>query len=367
MRRPISPANRSALIVGGFFIALFAMAFVWVNPEAIRLQRQRNLTKEVNAAGDGAEMVWIPAGKFIMGGVGSEVPPDELPLHDVKIDGFWIDRTLVTNEEFARFTGQTHYVTVAERPLTARTTPGLLPQFEGKSASLCFRPPKPGEAVTSAYQWWEPVVGANWRHPDGEGTDLKGLEKHPVVHVCYQDAMAYCHWAGKRLPTESEWEYAARGGIDSQPFVWGSEKNPGGKWMANIWQGHFPEECRVEDGFKGTSPVGSFPANGYGLFDMSGNVWEWTADWYRPDSYAQIAKNSTHEARHNPTGPEDSYDPDEPGVWKKVTRGGSFMCSDNYCRGYRPSARMKTSIDTGLQNTGFRCVKDAPPATTATR
>jgi formylglycine-generating enzyme required for sulfatase activity len=181
-----------------------------------------------------------------------------------------------------------------------------------------------------------------------------------VVHICYEDALAYCRWAGKRLPTEAEWEYASRGGLVAQPYMWGAEFRPGGKWMGNTWQGNFPAERRVEDGFDGTAPVASFPPNGYGLFDMAGNVWELTSDWYRPDTYERLAKSSSREARHNPQGPADSFDPDEPGIQKKVTRGGSWMCSDNYCRGYRPSARMKTAPDTGLQNTGFRCVKDGP-------
>ena len=356
----IPPATRTALIIGGFFLALISMTGFWVGRKAMEIKQQRKATSAASNQVTG-DMIWIPEGSFTMGGVGEQAMSDELPLHDVKIDGFWMDKTEVTNEEFSRFAMATNYVTVAERPLSARTTPGLLPEFEGKTASLCFRAPKPGEQADSAYQWWEPVIGANWRHPTGANSDLKGLEKHPVVHVCYEDAEKYCAWAGKRLPTEAEWEYAARGGLVAKAYVWGSEMRPDGRWMANTWQGHFPNEHVVQDGFAGTAPVGSFPPNGYGLYDMAGNVWEWTSDWYRPDTYALLAKNPSREARHNPKGPTDSVDPDEPGVQKKVTRGGSFMCSDNYCRGYRPSARMKTSPDTGLQNTGFRCVKDKKP------
>ena len=355
----VSPAARAAFIVGGFFLGFICLATFWITREAARIKREREQTVLANRQRkETGEMVWIPPGSFTMGGVGENVPVDELPLHDVKLDGFWIDKTEVTNEEFTRFVTATGYVTVAEHPVTAKTTPGLLPQFEGKTVSLCFRPPKPDEVVDNAYQWWEPRAGANWRHPEGEGSDLKGREKHPVVHVCYYDAVAYCQWAHKRLPTEAEWEYAARGGLVSQPYIWGSEMNPDGRWMANTWQGHFPEKNLVEDGYEGTAPVGSFPPNNYGLYDMAGNVWEITADWYRPDYYATIAHNPDRNAHRNPKGPPDSYDPDEPGVPKKVMRGGSFMCSDNYCRGYRPSARMKTAPDTGLQNTGFRCVKD---------
>ena len=356
------PAVRAGLILIGIVIAACALFSIWLVPELRRISLQQKATTtanaEFNAQGEG-EMVWIPGGKFTMGGIGQDTPPDETPLHDVKIDSFWMDKTEVTNEQFEKFVQETKYVTVAERPLTTAKIPGLLPEFEGKTASLCFRAPQDAGEPSGPYDWWVPVIGADWRHPDGPETSIVGKEKHPVVQVCYDDAIAYCKWAGKRLPTEAEWEYAARGGMNAQPFIWGKEKVPGGKWMANIWQGKFPAEKKVEDGFEGTAPVGSFPKNGYNLFDMAGNVWEITDDWYRPDTYATLAKSSNKELRKNPRGPADSYDPDEPGAWKKVTRGGSFMCSDNYCRGYRPSARMKTAPDTGLQNTGFRCAKDA--------
>jgi formylglycine-generating enzyme required for sulfatase activity len=353
----ISPGTRTALIIGGFFFVFIAWGSFWVGKEAMNVKHQREATNLASSPLTG-DMVWIPAGSFTMGGAGKDAAPDELPLHDVKLNGFWIDRTEVTNEQFTSFVKATNYMTIAERPVTSKMIPHLLPQYEGKTMSLCFRKPPPGEDLSGSNWWWQVVIGADWRHPNGPGSDLTGKEKHPVVHVSYEDAQAYCKWAGKRLPTESEWEYAARGGLVAQPYVWGSEMNPGGRWMANTWQGNFPFVHDVKDGFEGTAPVGSFPANGYGLLDMSGNVWEWTSDWYRPDTYQAIRDSPARVARLNPHGPDDSYDPDEPGVWKKVTRGGSFMCSDNYCRGYRPSARMKTSPDTGLQNTGFRCVKD---------
>ncbi len=294
-------------------------------------------------------MVFIKSGIFTMGS--EDGATDEKPLHEVTVKSFFMDKTEVTNEQFAEFVKATNYVTLAERPLTAKELPGLLPEFEGKSVSLCYRPPKGAVDLRDALQWWAPVIGANWRHPDGPETDIIGKEKHPVVHVCWDDAQAYCKWAGKRLPTEAEWEFAARGGKEKARYIWGNEFSPNGKWMANTWQGKFPHENTGEDGFKGLAPAGSFQANGYGLFDMAGNVWEWCSDWYLPDYYAKSPKE-------NPPGPTTSFDPDEPGVMKHSTRGGSWMCSDSYCRGYRPSARMKTSPDTGLANTGFRCVKD---------
>jgi formylglycine-generating enzyme required for sulfatase activity len=296
-------------------------------------------------------MVFIKGGTFAMGS--KDGPSDEQPVHDVSVKPFFMDRTEVTNGQFEAFTKATGYQTLAERPLSAKEIPGLLPEFEGKTVSLCFRAP-PGEVdLRSNSAWWSPVIGANWRHPDGPESSIAGRERYPVVHVAWEDAVAYCKWAGKRLPTEAEWEYAARGGLQGARFVWGNEFNPGGKWMANTWQGRFPSENIGEDGFKGAGPVGSYQPNGFGLFDMAGNVWEWCADWYLPDYYARSPKE-------NPPGPDTSYDPDEPGTMKRVTRGGSWMCADSYCRGYRPGARMKTSPDTGLQNTGFRCVKDVP-------
>jgi len=355
----LSPAGRSSLIIGGLFFAFIAIGTYGVSREAQRIPRQREATRIANAEENG-EMVWIAPGRFTMGGIGDDIPSDELPLHDVKIDGFWMDRTEVTNAQFTKFVKATGYLTVAERPMSAKTTPGLLPEYEGKGVSLCFRAPGGPVNLADVSQWWEPVVGANWQHPSGPDSDLKGRENHPVVHVCNEDAMAYCKWAGKRLPTEAEWEFAARGGLVAQPFIWGKDVRPEGKFMANTWQGVFPGERKVEDGFDGTAPVMSFPANGYGLYDLAGNVWEMTSDWYRPDTYAALARIGDRAARRNPKGPDNSYDPDEPGTWKKVTRGGSWMCADNYCRGYRPSARMKTAVDTGLQNTGFRCAKDGP-------
>jgi formylglycine-generating enzyme required for sulfatase activity len=276
--------------------------------------------------------------------------PDEQPLHQVSLSGFWLDRTPVCNAQFRKFVEATHYVTVAERHPDPKDFPDAPPASLAAGA-LVFTPPTNAlVSLDDPGRWWSFVAGADWRHPRGPGSNLQGLERHPVTQVCWDDAQAYARWAGKRLPTEAEFEYAARGGLDRAPFVWGGERQPGGQWMANIWQGEFPRQDLARDGFAGTSPVASFPANGYHLFDMSGNVWEWCADWYRPDYYA-------HSPAHNPPGPPDSFDPDEPRLPKRVLRGGSFLCDDSYCGGYRPATRMKCSPDTGLSNTGFRCAK----------
>jgi len=303
-------------------------------------------------------MIWIPGGTFLMGSANASAvngSPDEAPVHAVTLAGFWMDKTEVTNEEFEKFIEATRYVTVAERKPDPKDFPGAPPE-NLVPGSVVFTPPAGPVNLENQYAWWEYIPGANWRHPEGPGSSIVGREKHPVVHVAWEDASAYAKWAGKRLPTEAEWEYAARGGLSGQPFAWGAEKQPGGRQMANIWQGKFPAENTLVDGFKATAPVGSFPANGYGLFDMAGNVWEWCADWYRPDTYQQSAQP----AAINPIGPDSSHDPNEPGMAKRVMRGGSFLCSDLYCTGYRPSARMKSSPDTGLSHTGFRCVRAGP-------
>jgi len=293
-------------------------------------------------------MIWIEAGSFLMGSESGF--PDETPVHRVEVDGFWMDRTEVTNQEFERFVKHTGYVTVAERKPRAEDFPGVPPE-RLVPGSVVFRAPEGEVDLADYYKWWSYTPGASWKHPTGPGSSLEGLERHPVVHIAWEDAVAYAKWSGKRLPTEAEWERAARGGVESEPYIWGRDLAPEGKWKANIWQGGFPKNNSGADGFVGTSPVGSFPGNRFGLVDMSGNVWEWCSDWYRPDYYASSAVK-------NPTGPSDSFDPNEPGVVKRVQRGGSFLCSEVYCTGYRPSARMKGAPDTGLSHSGFRCVRN---------
>jgi len=301
-----------------------------------------------------AGMVRIPGGKFWMG-VESSVLPDAGPDHEVVVRPFWIDRTLVTNEQFAQFVKATHYVTVAERPLNPKEFPGV-PASQLKPGSLVFTPPAKQVPLDNPSLWWKYVPGANWRHPYGPNSNLTGLWNHPVVHVAWEDADAYAKWAGKRLPTEAEFEFAARGSLDRQLYAWGDELKPGGKWRANTYQGQFPIQNSAEDGFKRTSPVGAFPGNGYGLYDMTGNVWEWCSDWYRPDAFQPLVGKVSI----NPIGPSTGYDPDEPNVPKRVQRGGSFLCSDQYCVRYLVGARGKCDPGTSTCNAGFRCVKSIP-------
>jgi formylglycine-generating enzyme len=304
-----------------------------------------------------AGMTWIPGGEFWMGTQDDHMP-DARPWHRVYVDGFWMDTTEVTNEQFAGFVKATGYVTVAERKPRQEDYPQARPE-NLVAGSVVFSPPDHPVALDNHFRWWSYVPGAEWRHPEGPKSDIKTRMNHPVVHIAFEDAVAYCKWAGKRLPTEAEFEFASRAGLDRKRYAWGDEFMPGGKHMANTFQGHFPDTNTGEDGYRATAPVGSFPANGYGLFDMSGNVWEWTSDWYRADYYQTLAASG--EIAVNPKGPVDSFDPSEPGAWKRVHRGGSFLCTDQYCSRYVAGGRGKGEPDTGTNHLGFRCARDPSP------
>lgn len=297
-----------------------------------------------------------------MDDVGMKATSDSRPVHRVYVDGFYMDKTDVTNAQFAKFVEATKYVTVAERKPRAEDYPGAPPE-NLVAGSVVFSPPDHPVPLTDHMQWWSYVHGADWRHPTGPASSIKGKENYPVVQVAYEDAEAYAKWAGQRLPTESEWEFAARGGLAGKPFIWGTEFRPNGKWMANTHQGNFPNSDTGEDGYIGISPVGRYAANGYGLYDMAGNVWQWTSDWYRPDYYQQLVARGG--VARNPQGPSASFDPSEPGTVKKVHRGGSYLCTDQYCSRYMVGTRGKGEIDTGTNHLGFRCVTTKPQAKTS--
>ncbi len=307
------------------------------------------------------EMQWIPGGEFSMGAgdapdmndVGMKATEDSRPIHRVYVDAFWMDKTDVTNQQFEEFVKATGYVTVAERKPRAEDYPGAPPE-NLVAGSVVFSPPDHPVPLTDHFQWWSYVKGANWRHPLGPDSDIKDKANYPVVQIAYEDALAYAKWAGKRLPTEAEWEFAARGGLSGKPYAWGDEFRPNGKWMANTHQGTFPVKDTGEDGHVGITAVAQYPPNGYGLFDMAGNVWQWTSDWYRPDYYQQLA--SAGGVARNPQGPDSSFDPAEPTEKKKVHRGGSFLCTDQYCSRYMVGTRGKGEISTGTNHLGFRCV-----------
>lgn len=320
---------------------------------------------DATSAGDVREssqgMVWIPGGEFMMGTDDAESFPNERPAHRVKVDGFWMDEHVVTNAQFREFVEATGYVTTAERvpdwnELKKQFPPGTPKPGDDVlvAGSLVFQSTKAPVPLHDFSAWWRWTPGANWRHPEGPGSNIDGKDDFPVVHVSWDDAVAYAKWAGKRLPTEAEWEFAARGGLEGKRFVWGDKFMPDGVHLANTWQGTFPVEDTAEDGYAGIAPVKSFPPNRYGLYDMAGNVWQWCSDWYRDDAHAlQCAQGVCC----NPSGPEQSFDQTEPTVPNRVIKGGSFLCNPAYCESYRPSARRGTSPDTGSSHVGFRCVK----------
>jgi formylglycine-generating enzyme required for sulfatase activity len=301
------------------------------------------------------ELIWIPAGTFRMGS--DKHYSEEAPSHRVTVDGFWIDRTPVTNRQFRDFVRATGHKTVAEIPPDPKDYPGALPHML-YAGSLVFSPPRHAGDLRDWSQWWRFMKGADWRHPYGPKSSINTLDNHPAVHVSFADAQAYAAWAGKELPTEAEWEYAARGGLDAAEFAWGDEFTPGGEPMANTWQGAFPHQNLATDGYERTSPVKAFPANGYGVYDMIGNVWEWTADWYSSKHEADAVKTCC--IPENPRGGSEaaSYDPRQPQIRipRKVLKGGSHLCAPNYCRRYRPAARHAQPIDSSTSHIGFRCV-----------
>ncbi len=310
-------------------------------------------------------MVWIPGGEFSMGAqapphmgdtIGMQATEDSRPVHRVYVDGFWMDTTEVTNEQFAVFVKATGYVTLAERTPRAEDFPTAPPE-NLVAGSAVFSPPSHPVPLDDNFQWWAYAKGANWRHPLGPESSIVGKERFPVVQVAYEDALAYSKWAGKRLPTEAEWEFAARGGLTGKVYPWGDDFAEGGQWPANTYQGHFPDHDTGADHFPGVAPVAQFPPNGYRLYDMAGNVWEWVSDWYRPDYYAELAAAGT--VARNPHGPADSFDPDHPGEQMRVHRGGSFLCTDQYCSRYMVGTRGKGEVTTGANHLGFRCV--TPP------
>ena len=308
-------------------------------------------------------MVWIPGGSFSMGS--DDHYPEEAPAHRVSVEGFWIDCSPVTNAQFQKFVKATGHRTLAERPADPADYPGADAALLAPS-SIVFVPPPGPVSQGDPYRWWVYRPGAHWRHPEGPGSSIKGREHHPVVHVAFEDAQAYAAWSGKQLPSEAEWERAARGGLERAEFAWGTELHPGGRMLANTWQGEFPHQNTRQDGYERTSPVGVFPANGYGLLDCIGNVWEWTDDWYQDHAADPERQRHRNEAKPgcctipNPRGGsrEASIDSTSQhlGLPRKVVKGGSFLCAPSYCRRYRPAARMAQGIDTSTCHMGFRCI-----------
>jgi formylglycine-generating enzyme required for sulfatase activity len=359
------------LMIVLFVVGAFAVYKLLTLPPEQRTLEQKEVSgasfrptvpNKYQPAGEAPDgMAWIPGGEFSMGCEdprgfehgGHDPMYDTRPIHRVYVDGFWMDKTEVTNERFEEFVKATGYITVAEKTLLAEDFPGAPPE-NLVAGSVVFTPPGHSVPLDNHYRWWDYIHGANWRHPLGPDSDLSGKENYPVVHVAYEDAVSYCKWVGKRLPTEAEWEFAARGGLSGKLYAWGDELKPGGKWMANTYQGSFPNQEAQEDGFGGIAPVAQFPPNDYGLYDMSGNVWEWVSDWYRPDYYVQLA--AAGDVAINPQGSDSSFDPAEQNEQKRVHRGGSFLCTEEYCTRYMVGTRGKGEVSTGSNHLSFRCV-----------
>lgn len=345
----LNGGNSLSKLILTIFVCLFLLDGMQLRVDGKSQQKDSTLINRTERNG----MVWIEPATFWMG-CSHDSFKDAQPFHQVRLKGFWIDKTEVTNREFARFVKATGYKTVAERKPDAKDFPGAQPE-NLVPGSLVFAPPPHPVSKASHYTWWRYVPGADWRHPEGPDSNIEKRWNHPVVQVAWEDACAYAKWAGKRLPTEAEFEYAARGGLDRKMYGWGDEFKPEAKWQANVWQGIFPYKNTEEDGYASSAPVGSFPANGYGLCDMIGNVWEWCSDWYHSEYYKTLPAGKILE---NPIGPKDSLDPYEPGVQKRVQRGGSFLCTDQYCARYIVGARGKGEPSSGCSHVGFRCVKD---------
>lgn len=338
-------------------------------PDATTKAAQRDVV-----APDG--MVWVEGGEFTMGWDGANAPPDEGPAHRVHVDAFWIDATEVTNRHFREFVAATGYLTTAEQTPDWEVLKQQLPPDTPRPpdevlvpGSLVFTPPDHPVDLRNVAAWWTWTPGANWRLPTGPGSSIEGMENHPAVHISWFDANAYAQWVGKRLPTEAEWERAARFSHDGKPLIWGEELTPDGRHMANLWQGHFPDQNTNDDLFVRTAPVRSFPPNGLGLYDMAGNVWEWTSDQFRIDTYAErLRESGPKEICINPVGPDSTYDPRNPlASDSRVQKGGSFLCHAAYCSSYRPSARMAAPPDSGLSHLGFRCVRDGAAENTTAK
>ena len=345
-----------------FLVVLILAACSKVKPQ-VKVQTENNvpLCHQLPGRFLSSEMIMVNSRQYLMGTNSTESYASERPAHPVKVNTFWIDKTEVTNFEFQKFVTTTGYKTVAERKPSWEELKKQLPPDAVKPdasllvpASLVFSPPQ-GDVDLSTMTWWKWVPGASWKTPTGPGSSIEKLLNHPVTHVALEDAKAFCSWIKKRLPTEAEWELAARGGLENKTYSWGEDLRPAGKFMANTFQGKFPKNNSNLDGFLTTSPVMSFPANGYGVFDMIGNVWEWTSDYYDV-SYYEKFKNKI--VIVNPNGPDKVNDPSEPNAIKHVIKGGSYLCSDDYCVNYRPSARLGAAYDSGTSHIGFRCVKD---------